>query len=405
DKWKKVGAVAGAGLLLAAPVVGVVGADSEDKYGIPEDWYDDSLEKIECCTEFGNIMETHDGFKVLNKPLDEPIMTPDYITKMLEGISRPDEKFGTRFGVLKISPTDLAVWMALASERPRYLTTNNEAIYTIESELVYIDIDGDGKPEELSAQHHPWGGNTASRDEKYLEGHFKKTSEGEYLMNPFEAKKNLGLDKRDSKYLTPLDRLVYIENPDKITIIPDKSIQWYEAIGKTPRELGLDKYDGNSFEEIYGVPKEEPKQCKDYYTYEGEKKYADDFKDLQYIEICDDRGYPLQWNYKDKEFDCSEMSAAYEWYFENQGYHAVVAGGPAKLGKSYGFHNWVLLEEREGSWVIFESTDHKIYRDPGKHGNFYWKWYELETTDFLKEVYNWDWPQEFDEFKDINWCK
>ena len=34
-----------------------------------------------------------------------------------------------------------------------------------------------------------------------------------------------------------------MENPDKIQVLPDKIIPWKDAIGKTPAELGLDKYD------------------------------------------------------------------------------------------------------------------------------------------------------------------
>jgi hypothetical protein len=217
-------------------------ASADSGNDLPKDYYDNTLKTGGGPPE--SIM-VYDGFKAVNKPLDEPIMTPDDVLDKI--LKEKYEKNGeTEIGVVKISPTDLAVWMAVESEKTG----------RIERDLVYLDTDGDGKPEELAAQFYPMAFDYPDRNTKDfvkpIEDHFKKTTGDYYLINPFEEPK---------ESLGNFYDYVYIEDPDKSTIlmheeerkddrgrkldnvtVPDE-IPWYEAVGKTPRELGLDKYD------------------------------------------------------------------------------------------------------------------------------------------------------------------
>ncbi len=238
DKWKKLGALAGAGLLLASPVVGASSGNE-----LPLDCYDATLEIVGSGSDPESIME-YDGFKTQNKPLDEPIMTPDDVTDMI--LKEVYEKNGrTGIGIIKISPTDLAVWMAVEGEKTS----------RIDDELVYLDTDNDGKPEELAAMFwYGYNRRCAEGFEAPIKDHFKKPHSGSsnYLVNPFEVPK---------ESLGNLYDFIYMENPDKITVMTHEvervddhgrkldnatvadSIYWKDAVGKTPRELGLDKYD------------------------------------------------------------------------------------------------------------------------------------------------------------------
>lgn len=40
-----------------------------------------------------------------------------------------------------------------------------------------------------------------------------------------------------------MQKLLYWEDPDSVEIIPGKVIHFMDCIGKTPAEIGLDKYD------------------------------------------------------------------------------------------------------------------------------------------------------------------
>ena len=226
-------------IIIAMPIAGIGGvnvanASSLDYPGAE----DDSCDDTKYFFHYGppnptDILNYCDGFKAVDKHLNELIKDPDDITKMLEDKSRSDEKLGTRFGKVKISPTDFAVWMSTASAESKL----------VKPYLVYLDTDGDNKPEELAAVYnYPYKDTLFFDDFSNIEGHYKfipygyvKDQYGGFgvVINPFDAPEDLGYTHK----------LVYIENPDKIQVLPDKTIPWKDAIGKTPRELGLDKYD------------------------------------------------------------------------------------------------------------------------------------------------------------------
>lgn len=228
-----------AGLFFAAPIacvglgnVNVASASSADNI---EDAYDDTIESLGTTPLQG--MDFFD-FKAVDKPLNEPIKYPDEITK---SIRDNYEKRGTT--TVKVSPTDFAVWIGVSSEKTGL----------IESYLVYLDTDGDGKPEELAALYnYPYKESLFSSDCSSIKGHYKFVPGGYLLMygkdiyhgdfgvviNPFDIPK---------EEMGSLHKMLYIENPDKIQVLPDKTIPWKNAIGKTPAELGLDKDDRGIF--------------------------------------------------------------------------------------------------------------------------------------------------------------
>ena len=243
---KKAAPVAACGLIVAIPIAGIGGVDvasaSPDSGSeIPEDYYDETAEAI-----WGNpagIMDWGGGIKAIDKSLNEPVKIPDEIT---ERIIKDNTNIHGKKDVktIKISPTDFAVWLGATSETG-----------WVKPYLVYLDTDGDNKPEELAALYnYPYAKWYAAEHlEPPLKGHFiDVTGYGTYLINPFE------IPKED---MGSTHKLVYIKNPDKISVmmheeevidqwgkkkgnitLPDK-ILWHEAIGKTPAELGLDKYD------------------------------------------------------------------------------------------------------------------------------------------------------------------
>ena len=98
-------------------------------------------------------------FKAVDKPLNEPIKYPDEITK---SIRDNYEKRGTI--TVKVSPTDFAVWIGVGSEKTKL----------IKFYLVYLDTDGDGKPEELAALYnYPYKESLAFEDFSSISGHYK----------------------------------------------------------------------------------------------------------------------------------------------------------------------------------------------------------------------------------------
>ena len=217
--------------------ISVASATSLDD--LPEDYYDDTIEGMGCDPDPASIMG-YDDIKALDKPLNEPVKIPDEITDMVKGKVYIDNG-KTKVSTIKISPTDLAVWMSVASTETKL----------IKPYLVYLDTDGDGKPEELAALYnYPYKESLAFEDFSSIEGHYKLVPSGHvpdpygdfgYVINPFDTFKGTpeGLDE----YWESTAKLIYIKNPDEIQVLPDKIIPWYEAVGKTPKELGLDKYD------------------------------------------------------------------------------------------------------------------------------------------------------------------
>ena len=159
------------------------------------------------------------------------------------------------------------------------------------------------------------------------------------------------------------------------------------------------------------TPTPEPEQCVKYYNYEGEQIYADMFEDGQKIRMRFENGTSVFWIFESgffATFDCSEMSAMHERQFENLGYHAKIRCSKFNLFKPR--HCWVVLENENGSWTVFEATKQKIIKDDCKIKANYSSWgRESETIEdaigrfyFYYTSFNW-WSQ-FDEYKDIDWC-
>ncbi len=224
-------------------IIGVASAQEDTE--IPKDWYDETVEWwvrepighiMGGYESYGNKLAISD-FKSIKKPLDEPIKKPDEINEELEELikniveKKIDETNHWMQIKLSISPTDFAVYLAAAKD----------PWATVRNKLVYLDVDGDGKPEELAALYQYSYNDRIAAMELYpgIEGHYIKIRTGfrDHLINPYDTKEGLG----------PAQNLIYIENTEEIRIIPDKTINWKDAVGKTPAEVGLDKDDRGIF--------------------------------------------------------------------------------------------------------------------------------------------------------------
>jgi PGF-CTERM protein len=159
------------------------------------------------------------------------------------------------------------------------------------------------------------------------------------------------------------------------------------------------------------TPTPEPEQCVKYYNYEGEQIYADMFEDGQKIRMRFENGTSVFWIFESgffATFDCSEMSAMHERQFENLGYNAKIRCSKFNLFKPR--HCWVVLENENGSWTVFEATKQKIIKDDCKIKANYSSWgRESETIEDALGPFNiyyisFNWWDHFDEYKDINWC-
>ena len=242
NKLKILGIVAV--FLLLACLVGTAQAGAKDTK-IPKDWYDETIEAWDIdpiehimggYESYGDVAAISD-FKPIKKPLDESIKKPDEINEELIKsfvMKKIDETNYWGQIKLSISPTDFAVYLAAAKDP--WATVGNK--------LVYLDVDGDKKPEVLWAvYHYPYASWYAAEHlyPKLEEGHYIHLGSEEFFINPFDVKDDLG----------PLPNLLYIEDPSKIAIVPgpdgEEEIDWWKAVGKTPRELGLDEYDREIF--------------------------------------------------------------------------------------------------------------------------------------------------------------
>ena len=237
---KKAAPVTACALVVAMPIAGIGVVDiasASSTSELPENYYDETAELLEIDPQ--DIMGWED-IKAVDKPLNEPVNIPDEITDMVMEKVYID-KGKTSVGTIKISPTDFAVWMGVASTETKL----------IKPYLVYLDTDGDNKPEELAVLYnYPYKESLAFDDFSSIESHYKFVPSGHvpdpygdfgFVINPFDTFKETpeGLDE----YWESTAKLIYIKNPDKIQVLPDKIIPWKDAIGKTPRELGLDEYD------------------------------------------------------------------------------------------------------------------------------------------------------------------
>ena len=208
-------------------LVGVASATSDNGADIPEDWYDETVDVLSPLSFDSRTMM---AFKEVSKPLDEPIKIPDATTQYV----MENYKKGTP---IKIPSADFATWITVLSEYEIY---GEQPM--IRSHLIPISTDTDPEPEELAAIcYFPYYG---FADLSPIENHLVSTGDiydedgnkmSGYLVNPFDIPEN-------SESYSNTQKLLYWKNPELINIAGEP-IYWKDAIGKTPKELGLDKYD------------------------------------------------------------------------------------------------------------------------------------------------------------------
>ncbi len=189
-------------------------------------------------------------------------------------------------------------------------------------------------------------------------------------------------------------------------------------------------------------PTPEPEQCRKYYTYEGEKKYADDFK-VEEVWLYYENGKVVGWNPKtisddktkeaiptnpypgkskplweepkENEFDCSDITAMYERYFENEGYNTkFVTGSKFQLGwPPFVCHTWAEIECKDGSWKAFEGANGRYFKESRDSlREEYWMIRQEDETvfDYLsgfllsRPVTEVDWWKDINATKNIKWC-
>ncbi|HIE41244.1 MAG TPA: hypothetical protein EYP80_01115 [Candidatus Aenigmarchaeota archaeon] len=261
------------GSVLAMLSIGKVSADKEIFEKIfgkspndPEDPTDDTLYFFNI-RDLRNHFYEFDGFNKIEKDINEPIRDPDEITNELIRKTYRTAKHGMYILAhrsIDVSPTDFAVWLALSSKKT----------VTILPYLVYVDTDGDGKPEELAALYCPHAGFEEKRL-KEIKEHLKPWPEANYsdypgfynyCVNPFDWKK-----AENNKKFDPLQKLLYWENPGSVNVLikspknnkefEKTTIYPEECIGKTPAEIRLDKYD---FKSEYGKTPSSKPYIKEY---------------------------------------------------------------------------------------------------------------------------------------------
>ena len=216
-------------------LVGVASATSDNGADIPEDWYDDTADSLGLNIQ--SIMDWKGGFERQERPLDQPIKTPDETMDLIKENIYVEISGKRDISTIRITSTDFAAWMAVASENEVY---GEQPM--IRSHLIPISTDTDPEPEELAAIcYFPYYG---FADLSPIENHLVSTGDiydedgnkmSGYLVNPFDIPEN-------SESYSDIQKLLYWRNPELINIAGEP-IYWKDVIGKTPKELGLDKYD------------------------------------------------------------------------------------------------------------------------------------------------------------------
>jgi len=147
-----------------------------------------------------------------------------------------------------------------------------------------------------------------------------------------------------------------------------------------------------------------PQDTIPYYTYTGEKKYAQ-WEEGDIITLyCIETGKDVDWYYQLDIFDCSEMSALYERAFENAGYNAKIAAGYSSTDG----HAWVVVEkEDEGdgvNWLWFEATAQQFV-SPINYEDYLDNCFTfdniIEALEYSEEEFNW-W-KELEDFENVIW--
>ena len=217
--------------------------NKEDVFNL--DRLDDTLFFFNCPTYRLKFINYH-SFKPLSKSINEPIKFPDEITEQMYNSAKDEPGLffygqtnaigwnkDTTYSPIKVSKSDLATWMAVASEET----------VAVCPYVACVDTDGNEKPDTLFAMYlgQIEDGKLIScvgvpKEFYDLDG--KKIDfkgDPDYLINPFDT---LGSDYSN------IQNLLYFKDPFMINF-GDRptAIYWKDAIGKTPKELGLDKYD------------------------------------------------------------------------------------------------------------------------------------------------------------------
>jgi PGF-CTERM protein len=181
----------------------------------------------------------------------------------------------------------------------------------------------------------------------------------------------------------------------------EQMIQSFQFIGKTPEATPTPTPSS--------TPEPTPEPCVKYYNYTGERKYPDHFIDGYLVQPSFPDHRIVLWNHTPGVFDCSEMAAMYEWWFENRGYNATIRVQRSWLGQG---HIWVMLERSDGTWIVWESTTQSAVLNETLINKKYKKFdQEYETIRDVQKAENhfgrdddFDWWNNFDEYKDTNWC-
>lgn len=211
-----------------------------------------------------------------------------------------------------------------------------------------------------------------------------------------------------------LEKRYYIPKGDGTTCIIEcrTSNKYYDEMIRDICEPAVQsfKFTGEPTPTQTPTPTPEPEQCLEYYIkYEGKQRHADMYKDGEKLYMYFENGTAVPWIFETSifhTFDCSEMSAMYERRFENLGYNAKIRCTKFNLFKAG--HCWVVLENKNGSWTVFEATTQKIIKDACKIKARYSSWggeYKtIKDVPWYIRYISFNWWDHFDEYKDIKWC-
>ncbi len=252
----------------------------DDNWGYPE-WFDgvesdgdddNTLNFIKNAKYLGTL-ERINGFGEAPLDLDKPIPTPDkinlfimnnmYETKSLLKEDYQDDGILEK-GKIHLPETYLTIWGA---------SYNNHHMKHVQPDLVYLDTDGDGEPEQLGLVKLTTHRTEDNPLTKILEGHFRFAYQSEeincrkevigsmqnYLINLQETQPEFEKLKRElpteeTSHIQYASHL-YIDNPEKVIILgaedgypPVSFRDFYSFNNKsdiTPRELGLTEDNSN----------------------------------------------------------------------------------------------------------------------------------------------------------------
>ncbi len=215
------------------------------------------------------IFDYIEGFKKTDKPLDEPLRHPEDTTDELIRNSKYDKNGNLKISEIEISPTDFAFWLCVSS----IVESSQIPLY-----VGYLDVDGEGEAEELTAFHEFRLLENKINEMREIEDHIKFFKDVYISDKGLESKLSTFsefLPREVSRYLVSygypcclvsmdlppkdvakdssgLQKLLYYKSPDEVDLVSGKATRWINLVDKTPQKLGLDKID------TYETPTEVP---------------------------------------------------------------------------------------------------------------------------------------------------